>query len=695
MKKFRNVVPWVLFCLAGVVCNVLGARIVSALGLPLYLDSQGTIFVAAVGGWLPGVVVGYLSNLANSIYDPVSVFYCLNNVLIALSATWLYRRGFFRKLSGFLALIFVFAFLGGGIGSVMSLILYGSDIGDGVSGPLAVWLYESGAFSLLTAKLTADFLLDVADKALTVLLVALALRFVPQSLERVLAVPVRRGANPRQDPPSERLSLRTKITLLISASILLIALTGSCITFLLYRQAILDEHIGLGQGVAELAASVIDPDATDRYLTEGDSAEGYREIEQRLYRIREISPNIQYVYVYRILPDGCHVVFDLDTDELPGEEPGAVVPFDPSFADYIPALLAGEPIDPIISNDAYGWLLTAYAPVYNGAGECVCYAAADVSMEKLRNNELRFTAREVSFYLGFFILILYAALRMAEDNVISPINAIARAAGTFAYDSEEARAESVKAIRKLDIHTGDEIENLYRAILKTTGDTMQYIADSQKKAETITKMQDGLIVTLADLVESRDQNTGDHVRKTAAYAAIILRQMKKDGVYADALTDEFIAEVVSAAPLHDVGKIHVPDAVLNKPGRLTEEEFREMKKHANAGKDIITQVIKISPDSDYLKEARNLAAFHHERWDGTGYPCGLKGEEIPLSARVMAVADVFDALVSRRSYKESFPFEKAIQIIREGSGSHFDPQIAEAFLRAQDEARRVAESFKG
>ena len=693
MKKVRNVVPWVLLCLAGVALNVLGARIVSALGLPLYLDCQGTVFVAAVGGWLPGVVVGYLSNLTNSVYDPISVFYCLNSVFIALAATWLYRKGFFRKLPGILALIVVFAFLGGGLGSVMSLILYGSNIGDGISGPFAVWLYESGAFSLLTAKLAADFLIDVADKALTLLLVGLALRFVPHSLEGALKVPVRRGANPQRDPPLERLSLRTKITLLISASILLIALTGSCITFLLYRQAILEEHIDLGKGVAELAASVIDPDATDRYLTEGDSAEGYREIEQRLYRIREISPNIQYVYVYRILPDGCHVVFDLDTDELPGEEPGAVVPFDPSFADYIPALLAGEPIDPIVSNDTYGWLLTAYAPVYNDAGECVCYAAADVSMQKLRNNELRFMARELSFYLGFFILILYAALRMAEDNVISPINAIARAAGTFAYDSEEARAESVKAIQKLEIHTGDEIENLYRAILKTTGDTMQYIADSQKKAETIAKMQDGLIVTLADLVESRDQNTGDHVRKTAAYTAIILKQMKKDGVYADALTDEFIAEVVSAAPLHDVGKIHIPDAVLNKPGRLTEEEFREMKEHTNAGKDIITQVIKISPDSDYLKEARNLAAFHHERWDGTGYPCGLKGEDIPLSARVMAVADVFDALVSRRSYKEGFPFEKAIQIIREGSGSHFDPKIAEAFLRAEAEVRRVAEEF--
>ncbi|MBQ7681774.1 MAG: HD domain-containing protein, partial [Oscillibacter sp.] len=426
---------------------------------------------------------------------------------------------------------------------------------------------------------------------------------------------------------------------------------------------------------------------------EGDDAPGYPEIEERLYRIRESSPDIQYVYVYRILPDGCHVVFDLDTDDLPGGEPGDIVPFDSSFAEYIPALLAGEPIEPIVSNDSYGWLLTAYAPVYNDAGECVCYAAADISMEKLRNNELRFTARQVSLYLGFFIVILLLTLWLAEENVIAPINAIAWAAGSFAYDSEEARAENVEAVRALNIHTGDEIENLYRAVLKTAGDIMRYIADAQKKAATIAKMQNGLIVTLADLVESRDQNTGDHVRKTAAYAEIVMKQMRKDGIYKDALTDEFVAEVISAAPLHDVGKIHVPDAILNKPGRLTEDEFRTMKEHTSAGKDILSRVIEISPDSDYLREARNLAAFHHERWDGSGYPCGLAGENIPLSARIMAVADVFDALVSRRSYKEGFPFEKAMQIIREGSGSHFDPQIAEAFLRAEAEVRRVSEAF--
>ncbi|MBR0281232.1 MAG: HD domain-containing protein [Oscillibacter sp.] len=695
-QKLRKAIVWGLFCLAGIALNVLGARFVALMGLPLFLDSPGTVLVAAIGGYLPGIVVGYLTNLTNSIYDPISIFYCVINVLIAVSATYSYRKGGFRTLRGLVLNALFFAFLGGGLGSVMGWALYGFDIGEGVSGPLALRIYQSELFSPFAAKLTADFLIDIADKGLAVFLAALLLRFLPERLERVLGVPLRRG--PRPDAESGHASmrgasLRTKITFLISASILLLALSATGITFLLYRQAVIDQHITMGTGVAELAASVLNPDAIDRYLTEGEDAEGYRETENMLYRIRSSSPDIQYIYVYRILPDGCHVVFDLDTEELSGEEPGAIVNFDPSFYEYIPSLLAGEPIEPIISNDFYGWLLTVYVPIYNDAGECVCYAAADTSMEKLRHDELQFMAQELCLFLGSFLLILGVTLWLAEENVISPIKAIAHAAGSFAYDSETARAKNVEAVRALDIRTGDEVENLYRAILKTAEDTMLYIADSQKKAATITNMQNGLIVTLADLVESRDQNTGDHVRKTAAYTEIIMRRMKRDGVYSDALTEEFIAEVVSAAPLHDLGKIHVPDAVLNKPGKLTETEFREMKTHTNAGRDIISRVMQIAPDSDYLKEARNLAAYHHERWNGTGYPCGLAGEDIPLSARIMAVADVFDALVSRRSYKPAFSFEKAMQIIREGAGSHFDPKIVEAFLRAEAEVRRVAEEF--
>ena len=174
-----------------------------------------------------------------------------------------------------------------------------------------------------------------------------------------------------------------------------------------------------------------------------------------------------------------------------------------------------------------------------------------------------------------------------------------------------------------------------------------------------------------------------------------MEELKREGKYTDELTDEFISDVVYSAPLHDVGKINVPDAILNKPGKLSDEEFDKMKTHTTVGGDIIDRVIDTVPESGtgYLQEARRLALYHHEKWNGAGYPTGLSGEDIPLSARIMAVADVFDALVSTRSYKKGFPFEKAMDIIRESSGTHFDPDIVQAFLNAEDEVRKVAEEF--
>jgi energy-coupling factor transport system substrate-specific component len=170
-----------------------------------------------------------------------------------------------------------------------------------------------------------------------------------------------------------------------------------------------------------------------------------------------------------------------------------------------------------------------------------------------------------------------------------------------------------------------------------------------------------------------------------------MRQLKKEGIYTDQLTEAFMYDVVNSAPLHDIGKIQVSDTILNKPGRLTEEEFEIMKTHTTAGALVIQHAMDmVSEDnSGYLKEAMNLAHYHHEKWDGSGYPCGLKGEEIPLSARIMAVADVFDALVSRRSYKDGFPFEKAMAIIEEGCGSHFDPKVAGALMHASDEVYQI------
>ncbi|MBR3525219.1 MAG: HD-GYP domain-containing protein, partial [Lachnospiraceae bacterium] len=149
-----------------------------------------------------------------------------------------------------------------------------------------------------------------------------------------------------------------------------------------------------------------------------------------------------------------------------------------------------------------------------------------------------------------------------------------------------------------------------------------------------------------------------------------------------------------SAPLHDVGKIMVSDTILNKPGKLTDEEFAMMKSHTTAGSRVIESAMSLVSDSSYLQEARNLATYHHERWDGKGYPSGKAGEDIPLSARIMAVADVFDALVSKRSYKEPFSFEKAMNIIQEGAGSQFDPRIAQIFVDAEEEVLEITRTHQ-
>ncbi|MCR5813690.1 MAG: HD domain-containing protein [Desulfovibrio sp.] len=230
---------------------------------------------------------------------------------------------------------------------------------------------------------------------------------------------------------------------------------------------------------------------------------------------------------------------------------------------------------------------------------------------------------------------------------------------------------------------------------KVEYDTIQReIAYTKERQRNLNAMRDAMMITIADLVESRDQNTGTHIRKTASYVNAIINELKRQGMFKDTITDEYIENVVRSAPLHDIGKINVPDSILNKPDKLTDEEFKIMMTHAAVGGKIIDHIIQITPDSEYLNDAKDLATYHHEKWNGAGYPEGLAGENIPLSARIMAVADVFDALVSNRAYKKKFPLEKAFAIIREESGTHFDPRIVNAFFAARSEIIRIEKEFE-
>ena len=697
--KRKNLLIVAVECVVCIIINFIFFSIVNGLELPLYLDNVGILLASILGGYLPGIFVGFMTNIINCFSDPSSIYYGILSVLNAVIGAYFARKGWltFKKPFKLILLILLLTAVGGGLGTLLPWFL------DGIyfdSESIAMSLVEAGITDQTLAQFLGNIIMDLLDKTITVFIVMTVITVLPEKLKSMLFF-----NGWMQNPLSEeerdklkhigcrRISVRTKIMLIIIGAMILMGAVATGISFILFNNAAIEQHTKLVEGVANVAAGCIDGDSVDRWLSEGGTSEDYADTKALLQNLHNSDDEIEYVYVYKIMEDGCHVVFDLDTEDVEGSPVGSVVSFDESFADYIPTLLAGGEIAPIISDDTYGNLLTVYKPVYDSTGKCVCYAAADVSMNNINAYDRNFITGMCSLFFAFFIVVFAVVLWVVEYHIVLPVNSMSQSTDRFAFNDNETLETGVRHMKKLEIHTGDEIENLYNAIVKMAGDSVEHLEDISRKNDTIKKMQNALILVLADMVESRDKNTGDHVRKTAAYARVIMKKMKEKGYYADQLTDKFIEDVGNSAPLHDVGKIKVSDTILNKPGRLTDEEFKIMQSHAAIGGEIIDQVIALVPEPGYLSEAKNLATYHHEKWNGKGYPEGLSGESIPLSARIMAVADVFDALVSKRSYKAPFSFEQACDIIRTDAGSHFDPLVADAFLSAESECRAIAESF--
>jgi len=223
-------------------------------------------------------------------------------------------------------------------------------------------------------------------------------------------------------------------------------------------------------------------------------------------------------------------------------------------------------------------------------------------------------------------------------------------------------------------------------ILKSMADFLQdknaYLeAEVERRTREVSSIQDVTIMAMASLAETRDNETGNHIRRTQRYVEALALQLLDEGKFADYLSPVRVRILYKSAPLHDIGKVGIPDDILLKPGKLTPEEFDVMKTHTTLGRDAIAVAERLldTPHS-FLECAREIAYSHQEKWDGSGYPQGLAGEQIPISARLMAIADVYDALISRRVYKEPMSHEAAVEIIRKGNGSHFDPAMTQAFL---------------
>ena len=216
-----------------------------------------------------------------------------------------------------------------------------------------------------------------------------------------------------------------------------------------------------------------------------------------------------------------------------------------------------------------------------------------------------------------------------------------------------------------------------------------------QKAEKILKLQFGILNGVAELVEFRDKKTGGHIVRTQRYLNLLVKRMLADGIYRDEASSWDLAFLIPSAQLHDVGKIAISDTILNKPGKLTEEEFAIMKTHAARGVEAIEKIEEETQEHSFLSHAKCFAGYHHEKWDGSGYPNGLAGEDIPLQGRLMAIADVYDALISARPYKDPMPLDVAKSIILDGEGKHFDPALINVFRSVADGFEEIALGHRG
>jgi len=216
-----------------------------------------------------------------------------------------------------------------------------------------------------------------------------------------------------------------------------------------------------------------------------------------------------------------------------------------------------------------------------------------------------------------------------------------------------------------------------------------YIKLEDPAVNQLTQYHEEMIMGFATLVENKDGSTGGHIKRTSGYVRLLVEELRRRGHYKSELTKDYVNDLYLAAPMHDIGKISIPDAILQKPEKLTREEFELMKQHTRKGGRIIKETFGHLGDEAYTKIAYQVAKYHHEKWNGTGYPKGLEGEEIPLCARIMAVADVFDAVSEKRCYRDAMPIDQCFEIIAAGSGTDFDPLIADTFLAIRERVEQI------
>lgn len=477
------------------------------------------------------------------------------------------------------------------------------------------------------------------------------------------------------------LKYRVVLLFIVIGLVLDVVMIG--ISYAVYTKNMNASYENICSGVTQVMASNIDGNKVSSWL-KGNDTDGYYSIKQTLSRIRNSVADIENIYVYRMTEEGIQVVFDVNTTGLEAMKAGTMFEYGPRWSSFKNDLIKGKEIAPMVTDDKSGWLMTAVKPIFDSKGNCVAYAGCDISMAKIAADREAFM-RKLALPLGIAsVLVILIAIIYLEKKVVYPINRLDTYTRSFVYDNSTAPAVQSK-MASLQIDTGKEVNDLRDNLTQLMDTVSQYTYEAGQLKENVI---DG-IVTMID-----DRSINEQGNANVQYVKVILDELRKKAEYQTIITDEFYDNVLKAAPLYDIGELAVSEELLSKPGKLTEEEYEHVKTHTVSGSEMIAEAIKGSQSAEYVNLTEQMAKYHHEHWDGTGYPEGLKGTDIPLAARIIAVPDVFNALISKRSYKKPKSIAEAFGIIAMERGTHFDPDIVDAFLAGRNEIEKIIRNIR-
>ena len=475
------------------------------------------------------------------------------------------------------------------------------------------------------------------------------------------------------------ISIKIRLYIAVAlGAILLYALT-IIIGNLIHSTSVENRYNNLCRSVVETTNGLISPENMVLYINDRNSYE-YIKLDKKIDDLKATIPGINIIGIYIMEDEGMKTVF---STENPGENSKRIINYDSEWGRYRDSFLNNQIIENAHITTRNG-ISVAYCMPLSGEGDRRVYLCAGVLKDSIDEENSIFLKRNLIALAAVMVVILVGTLLLIEFKIVIPIKKI----GKIVWQAANTESsEFIEELRDNYIKSGNEIENIYHSLINVYTQKVRLVG-------SVNSADDESIDSVVWLIQRMDVLNSDHLDNFIEYIMLILAELKEKSQYSDELTRSMYGNILLAAPLHDVGKLVIPEEIVNKPGKLTDEEFEIMKKHCKYGEAIISDIYESNKSEGYLEYAREMALHHHEKWDGTGYPHGLKGEEIPLYVRIVTIATVFDTLVSERPYSRAFSFREAMKILVSEKGKLFDPVLVDIFIQSKRKFYEIYEKNK-